>query len=497
MQYPTRNRSSRQKSYNNLVDVEHDEKNVATTKCSREDTPLSSSRILFNRRQGITSTNMISRLKSRISFNRRQQRKTPKKQPVINSKKRGEGVSNSNSNMNMRVNSDNNSPILSSSQTCCSTSSGSSSSLKSTSELGLQSNKLVEGSSQQKQPPPPQQKEEKEQKLPRSYVDAILKVYGTPRRSSSSSVSSSLYIAEADDVDLYRDVLQISSAASNREIQMAYIREGRSMLITTNNDKDDGTTTSSARSTELLDDRETKLKFIALSMAHEILSTPSLKEIYDTTQRQQSVIGGGDDAGCCELSKSDHSQSKPKEKQVSPVKVLRASSYNTNVGRDIIFGRSSSLPSSLLLSNGIARSSTGLSALTSSSSSSIRWKDHVEEMKFIGHPNEHEKWIRKAAKSEEKEKQKQQQQQQQKLEKHTKTERTNTSSSSSTSTSQCCTSIPEELESRLVAMDADVGGERLFVKDFWDTFEDSLDTVINVGGCCTNMNYLYTCSTPA
>merc|ERR1740117_319076 len=118
-------------------------------------------------------------------------------------------------------------------------------------------------------------------------------------------------------------------------------------------------------------------------------------------------------------------------------------------------------------------------------------------MKFIGHPNEHEKWIRKAAKSEEKQKEKQQQQQQQKLEKHTKTERTNTSSSSSTSSSQCCTSIPEKLESRLVAMDADVGGERLFVKDFWDTFEDSLDTVINVGGCCTNMNYLYTCSTPA
>ena len=165
MQYPTRNRSSRQKSYNNLVDVEHDEKNVATTKCSKEDTPLSSSRILFNRRQGITSTNMISRLKSRISFNRRrqQQRITPKKQPVINSKKRGEGVSNSNSNMNMRVNSDNNSPILSSSQTCCSTSSGSSSSSKSTSELELQSNKLVEGSSsQQKQPPPPPQQKEEE-----------------------------------------------------------------------------------------------------------------------------------------------------------------------------------------------------------------------------------------------------------------------------------------------------------------------------------------------
>ena len=308
-------------------------------------------------------------------------------------------------------------------------------------------------------------------------------------------------MVDNDDVDLYRDVLQISSEASNREIQLAYIREGRSILITTNNDKEDGTTTSSARSTELLDDRETKLKFIALSMAHEILSTPSLKEIYDTTQRQQSGGSGGvgDDAVCCEISQSDHFQSKEKEKQVSPVKVLRASSYNTNVGRDIIFGRSSSLPSSLLLSNGIARSSTGLSALTSSSSSSssssIRWKDHVEEIKFIGHPNEHEKWIRKAAKSEEKEKQKQQPQQQ--LEKHTKTERTNTSSSSSTSSSQCCTSIPEELESRLVAMDADVGGERLFVKDFWDTFEDSLDTVINVGGCCTNMNYLYTCSTPA
>merc|ERR1740117_2186349 len=112
-------------------------------------------------------------------------------------------------------------------------------------------------------------------------------------------------------------------------------------------------------------------------------------------------------------------------------------------------------------------------------------------MKFIGHPNEHEKWIRKAAKSEEKQKEKQQKQQ-----KHTKTERTNTSSSSSSSSSQCCTSIPEELESRLVSMDADVGGERIFVKDFWDTFEDSLDTVINVGGCCTNMNYLCTCSTP-
>ncbi|OEU21631.1 hypothetical protein FRACYDRAFT_235257 [Fragilariopsis cylindrus CCMP1102] len=492
MQYPTRNRSSRrQKSYNNLVDVEHNnEKNVATTtKCSKEETPLSSSRILFNRRQGITSTNMISRFKSRISLNRRQQQRiTPrKKQPVINSKKRGEVVSNSNNNMNRNVNSgDINSPVLSSSsQTCCSTSSGSSSSSKSTSELELQSNKLVEGSSSQQKPPPPspqQKEEEKGQALPRSYVDAILKVYGTSRRSSSSSsLSSSLYVADNDDVDLYRDVLQISSKASNREIQMAYIREGRSMLITTNNnDKDDGTTTSSARSTELLDDRETKLKFIALSMAHEILSTPSLKEIYDTTQRQQSGGSSDDDAVCCEISKSDStSKAKAKEKQVSPVKVLRASSYNTNVGRDIIFGRSSSLPSSLLLSNGIARSSTGLSALTSSSSSSssIRWKDHVEEMKFIGHPNEHEKWIRKAAKSEEKEKQKQQQQQ---LEKHTKTERTNTSSSSSTSTSQCCTSIPEELESRLVSMDADVGGERLFVKDFWDTFEDSLDTVTSV-----------------
>jgi hypothetical protein len=103
---------------------------------------------------------------------------------------------------------------------------------------------------------------------------------------------------------------------------------------------------------------------------------------------------------------------------------------------------------------------------------SIRWKDHVEEIKFIGHPNEHEKWIRNRAKYEKKEQQQHQQQ-----------------SCSTTSTP----TIPEEeleLESRLVSMndddDDDDGNEdRIFVKDFWDTFEDSLDVVLNtvVGGC--------------
>jgi hypothetical protein len=483
MKYPTLNRSSRQSSYNNL-DVEHDEKNIATPNCSR-DTPLSS------------TTTMISRLKSRVSFNRRQRTTTTAPEQPVSNKKSGEVVSKSNvSNMNAK--SDTTSPVLPSSQTWSTTSGySSSSSSSSSSELGLQPNEFVEGSSQQ------QEQQHQKQELPRSYVDAILKVYGTRRSSSSSSsssssLSSSLNMTD-DDVDLYRDVFQISSEASNREIQMAFIREGRYILVTTNNENNNdnnndkfehnGSTssTSSTSSTELLDDRETKLKFIALSMAHEILSTPSLKEIYDT-QRQQS--GGG-------LSKSDstteakaitfksnhnHPQFKirEKEKQGSPVKVLRASSYNTKIGRDNnniekSSPSSSSSSSSLLLSNGIARSNTGLSTLASSSSSSIRWKDHVEEIKFIGHPNEHEKWIRKAAKSEEKQKQKQE----------NKTDRTSTSSSSSSSSSQCCTpTIPEKLESRLVSMDADGDDDRLFVKDFWDTLEDSLDVILNVGGCC-------------
>merc|ERR1712161_153645 len=118
-------------------------------------------------------------------------------------------------------------------------------------------------------------------------------------------------------VDLYRDVFHFSSDdISDREILMAYLRKGRDIFketdeifgtttTTTYHENNSSSSSSSSNSNSSCSsnkqkkkkkmkrdsnnnnnnkkqrvDPNTRLQFLALSMAYEILSTPSLKEIY-------------------------------------------------------------------------------------------------------------------------------------------------------------------------------------------------------------------------
>ena len=95
---------------------------------------------------------------------------------------------------------------------------------------------------------------------------------------SSSTSSSSLLL------DLYRDVLYVSPDVSDREIRIAYFRRGReilgeaSALSGLSSSKNNNSNNNINNNNKL--DPETKLKFQAVSMAYELLSTPEWKEIY-------------------------------------------------------------------------------------------------------------------------------------------------------------------------------------------------------------------------
>ena len=97
-------------------------------------------------------------------------------------------------------------------------------------------------------------------------------------------------------VDLYRDVLRIDPSATDREIRIAYFKRGREILGETGfaaaaaagrrkssgstaTTSSKGGTTTTANNPSL--DEQTQMKFQAISMAYEILSTPGWKEEFE------------------------------------------------------------------------------------------------------------------------------------------------------------------------------------------------------------------------
>ena len=94
-----------------------------------------------------------------------------------------------------------------------------------------------------------------EVEIPESYVSTIFKGFG-------------------QDVDLYRDVLQVSRFAADREIRIAYFRRGREILSEGGfQDWNQAATVGDVSSI-------VRTRFQAVSMAYEILTTPGWKQYY-------------------------------------------------------------------------------------------------------------------------------------------------------------------------------------------------------------------------
>ncbi len=86
------------------------------------------------------------------------------------------------------------------------------------------------------------------------------------------------------DVDLYADVLQVDRSASPKDIRIAYFRRGREVLAFGKDQQlqRSGIAVLSPTSFNQVAITETaKLRFQAVSLAYEILSTPSWKRYYD------------------------------------------------------------------------------------------------------------------------------------------------------------------------------------------------------------------------
>ncbi|GKY97228.1 hypothetical protein MPSEU_000681200 [Mayamaea pseudoterrestris] len=92
-------------------------------------------------------------------------------------------------------------------------------------------------------------------------------------------VAYSTCIASAfgTNVNLYRDIFNVSSTVSERDLRMAYFRQGRAVLT---NDASSGIGNIGTQP-PLATDKASKSKFQAVSMAYEILSRPEWKDYYD------------------------------------------------------------------------------------------------------------------------------------------------------------------------------------------------------------------------
>mmetsp|Transcript_16113 Transcript_16113/g.37361 ORF Transcript_16113/g.37361 Transcript_16113/m.37361 type:complete len:1165 (+) Transcript_16113:456-3950(+) len=394
-------------------------------------------------------------------------------------------------------------------------------------------------------------KEERNQReeIPRGHVNTILRFYGGTDNSPCS-------------LDLYRDVLRVSPEASDREIRIAYFRRGREILGDNVNRTNQNHAVTKAEATKL--DPFTKSRFQAVSMAYEILSTPAWREIY---LRQGGLT-------LCDYYTGDHNGI-PQNKTVTPMSVIGeklgsskndpfssspstvaaafpntvgggekiqlhrdhgtpknlAASIHNSEGRGNQINRSPRLRTALRKSSFLGRGHSGKSLASSTrphkerSSSSVRWKDHVEELVFAKHPNEHasdddsssdsddsdynpndENTSRRGNKIPQEVLSSNSYQRDQTLDgsmrsdplsisfpgtassRNAQDAKTNDSSRSSNSGSSRSRRRKknkpkividsEELESHLKRMDNEA--EKHFVKDFWDNFEESMDGILSL-----------------
>lgn len=371
------------------------------------------------------------------------------------------------------------------------------------------------------------------EELPRGHVDTILRFYGGDDKSPAS-------------LDLYRDVLKVSPEASDREIRIAYFRRGREIL----GDKCGKTdqTNATAKANKL--DPVTKSRFQAVSMAYEILSTPSWKETY---LQQGGLFGKTNNeinskvpqsTATTRLAVGDSSGSTELDSFSSPPSTVATAFPNTSTSGDGVTlqkkqsvitsmtpktnkvaaqGRQKQIQTPRRLPTALRKSSLGKRLLrtakpsTQRSSSSVRWKEHVEELVFANHPNEHasdddsdsdsddsEHDIFKDVENDEDEKQRKNGQQtgaarngrmpadassnssfsghsNSRSIRDAKTINSNGGSISSRRRRKNKAKIvidSDELESHLMRMDNEA--EKHFVKDFWDNFEESMDGILSL-----------------
>jgi curved DNA-binding protein CbpA len=213
-------------------------------------------------------------------------------------------------------------------------------------------------------------------------------------------------------LDLYRDVLMVSPDASDREIRIAYFRRGREVLSEAGFQP---VSTSDPVTTGGILDPQTRIKFEALSMAYEILSTPAWKETYLkhglraiplTVQQPQPElkvspvvekvlpseesakvstgttpspgVATSNDDGSAEVSGGSQSNPHSQEDQSAPsgpISAVRLASSLRSGRRSINF-------------SGYLDGDDSFGELPQLKLG-VRWKEHVEEMVFENHPNEH------------------------------------------------------------------------------------------------------------
>mmetsp|Transcript_8172 Transcript_8172/g.20096 ORF Transcript_8172/g.20096 Transcript_8172/m.20096 type:complete len:1075 (-) Transcript_8172:1513-4737(-) len=356
--------------------------------------------------------------------------------------------------------------------------------------------------------------------IPQGHIDNILRFYGGDNMSSAS-------------LDLYRDVLKVSPDASDREIRIAYFRRGREILGD-----------NSAKPDEATLDPKMKARFQAVSMAFEILSTPSWKETYlqeglrrsvskdipnmkaaiatrangssnvDPFSSPPSTVAAAfrktnnDDIGMQNMElKKPPASSKPKvdvaQKRRKQRQMLRKLTPTMPQISPQTMPQSMppALPLPALRKSSFTNGSTPQRTTRSPTqrSSSVRWKDHVEELVFANHPNEHA-YENSDSDSESNDEEDVLEQdeiaERERIRKNTLQNtfgnsggkqangKMNSSNGASSGSKKRKKNKPrividsEELESHLQLIDDEA--EKHFVKDFWDNFEESMDGILSL-----------------
>lgn len=134
--------------------------------------------------------------------------------------------------------------------------------------------------------------------LPFGYVELICAAFGSTSGDDGDDHHRTSRRHRHRRVDLYTDVLRISPSASDREIRIAYFKRGREILGEKgfaaaaavgsggSRARADGSINDNDTGRDPLLDEDTQMKFQAISMAYEILSTPGWREEFDIIQRQ-------------------------------------------------------------------------------------------------------------------------------------------------------------------------------------------------------------------
>ena len=150
-------------------------------------------------------------------------------------------------------------------------------------------------------------------RIHRSSHPSILKDMNFAGFHESLSIVQQAYGPNAD---LYKDVLHISSDASDKEIRAAYFRRGREVLQqpdgnsgsdTDNNDchyVGDSVTSVAATS------HRSKLQFRAISAAYDVVSNPNRRNRYDESVAsggilRKSLVGTGEGVGAKDRTRSN------------------------------------------------------------------------------------------------------------------------------------------------------------------------------------------------